>query len=152
MNVVFFVIFIFNARDKNLATKVGLFDPNHLLLLWQCKVSYKLHHTLHWNIYLLFFSFLDIPAIMTRSRSRPSYVVPKKDQIRQRKLSGTYSKRALSPMINDRVRQYLSKADEKLEDVLERIVQKVHDTAENAQVKVQNWYAFSGFTFTKFFN
>lgn len=80
----------------------------------------------------------DIPAIMTRSRSRPSYVVPKKDQIRQRKLSGTYSKRALSPMINDRVRQYLSKADEKLEDVLERIVQKVHDTAENAQVKVQN--------------
>ena len=84
---------------------------------------------------------------MTRSRSRPSYVVPKKDQIRQRKLSGTYSKRALSPMINDRVRQYLSKADEKLEDVLERIVQKVHDTAENAQVKVQNWYASSGFNF-----
>ena len=109
--------------------------------------SYIIHFI---EIYIIF-SFLDIPAIMTRSRSRPSYVVPKKDQIRQRKLSGTYSKRALSPMINDRVRQYLSKADEKLEDVLERIVQKVHDTAENAQVKVQNWYASSGFNFTKFF-
>ena len=48
---------------------------------------------------------------------------------------GTYSnRRALSPMINDRVREYLTKADEKIEDVLERIVQNVHDSAENAQV------------------
>ena len=78
----------------------------------------------------------DLPQIISRSRSRPTYVVPKKDQIRQRKLSGqTYSKRALSPIIN--VREYLSKADEKIEDVLERIVQNVHDSAENAQVMVQ---------------
>ena len=50
-------------------------------------------------------------------------------------ISGTYSnRRALSPMINDRVREYLTKADEKIEDVLERIVQNVHDSAENAQV------------------
>ena len=38
-------------------------------------------------------------------------------------------------MINDRVREYLTKADEKIEDVLERIVQNVHDSAENAQVR-----------------
>lgn len=76
---------------------------------------------------------------LNKSRTRPTYVVPKKDQIRQRKLSGTYSnRRALSPMINDRVREYLTKADEKIEDVLERIVQNVHDSAENAQVMVQN--------------
>ena len=90
------------------------------------------------HLFLFFIPESDISAIMTRSRSRPSYVVPKKDQIRQRKLSGTYSKRALSP--DNIVRQYLSKADEKLEDVLERIVQKAHETAEKAQDKVQKWY------------
>ena len=103
------------------------------------------------------FTISDLSQTSFRSRSRPTYVVPKKDQIRQRKLSGllftfqilfstffinekltilgTYSnRRALSPMINDRVREYLTKADEKIEDVLERIVQNVHDSAENAQV------------------
>lgn len=70
--------------------------------------------------------------------SRPSYVIPKKDQLRQRRISGSgaSSKRALSPGF--RVREYLSRADEKIEDYLERIVQNVHDKAENAQVMVQS--------------
>jgi len=43
----------------------------------------------------------------------------------------------MSP-INYKVREYLSRADEKIEDYLERIVQNVHVKAENAQVMVQS--------------
>ena len=65
--------------------------------------------------------------------SRPSYVIPKKEQIRSRKLSGprTKSPRAVSP-INYKVKEYLARADEKIEDYLERIVQNV----ESAQFMV----------------
>jgi hypothetical protein len=70
---------------------------------------------------------------------RASYVIPKKEQIRSRsrRQSGQRQPRAVSP--RDRVREYLSKADEKIEDYLERIVQNVHDSAENAQVIVQTY-------------
>jgi len=85
---------------------------------------------------------IDLRACINSSGSRPSYVIPKKDQIRSRRISGSTSKypRALSP-INYRVKEYLSRADEKIEDYLERIVQGVHDKAEkvteNAQELVQ---------------
>ena len=72
--------------------------------------------------------------------NRPTYVVPTKDRIRHRsrRVSGNVGKsRALSP-INYKVREYLSRADEKIEVYLERIVQNVHDKAENAQVMVQS--------------
>jgi len=74
--------------------------------------------------------------------SRPSFVIPKKDQIRSRRISGSVKyPRTLSP-INYRVKEYLSRADEKIEDYLERIVQgvteKAENAAENAQVMVQS--------------
>ena len=72
--------------------------------------------------------------------SRPSYVIPKKEQIRSRRISGNNSgiiPRAVSP-INFRVKEYLSRADEKIEDYMERIVKNVHDKAENAQIMVQH--------------
>ena len=76
--------------------------------------------------------------------NRPSYVVPTKAKIRHRSrrvsntngAGGSHS-RALSP-INYKVREYLARADEKIEDYLERIVQNVHVKAENAQVMVQS--------------
>ena len=75
--------------------------------------------------------------------SRPSYVIPKKEQIRSRKLSGPRTKapRALSP-INYKVKEYLARADEKIEDYLERIVQNV-DSAQfmvkSCVQKLRDW-------------
>jgi adiponectin receptor len=77
--------------------------------------------------------------------SRPSYVIPKKEQIRSRKLSGPRTKapRALSP-INYKVKEYLARADEKIEDYLERIVQNV-DSAQfmvkSCVQKLRDWKA-----------
>ena len=78
-------------------------------------------------------------ANLRESGKRPSYILPKKEHIRSRKLSGPRTKppRALSP-INYKVKEYLARADEKIEDYLERIVQNVHDSADNAQVMVQS--------------
>ncbi len=79
----------------------------------------------------------------------PSYLIPKKDHIRSRRLvsaakmsgNGGNSKQQLkrSPAIDHKVKEYLSLADEKIEDYLERLVQNVQDSAENAQVIVQSY-------------
>lgn len=68
----------------------------------------------------------------------PSFVIPKKDHIRSRKLSGSTKVQKISPAINYKVKEYLARADEKIEDYLERIVQNVQDKAENATVLVSN--------------
>jgi len=81
--------------------------------------------------------------------SRPSYVIPKKEQIRSRKLSGPRTKppRAVSP-INYKVKEYLARADEKIEDYLERIVQNVEtaqfmvgSTVGSCVQKLRDWKA-----------
>ena len=91
-------------------------------------------HFLGIKLKTIFFFFIFI---------RPSYVIPKNDPLRSRKLSGPRTKapRALSP-INYKVKEYLARADEKIEDYLERIVQNV-DSAQfmvkSCVQKLRDW-------------
>lgn len=76
-----------------------------------------------------------LKRISSAPNLKPSYVLPKKDQIRSRKLNKDV---AYSPAINHKVKEYLSRADEKIEDYLERIVQNVQDSAGKAEFMVQS--------------